>query len=150
MRRVKKAWVSASAIPSWWSTQPSRVTLMLKVRSPMVSFLGDTSSGGVYSLGTLSQMQGQHAPLPLALDVCGRVAQGRKLVRPVCLSKPDVRGTDDDREVALNQRSALSQRLLGHPELENALNQLFLAIGGAVAEYPNEPNVDQAPERRLI
>jgi hypothetical protein len=40
--------------------------------------------------------------------------------------------------------------LLGHPELENALNQLFLAIGGTVAEYPNEPNVDQAPERRLI
>src|SRR5262245_892022 len=35
MRRVKKAWVSSSAIPSWWSTQPSRVTLRLKVRSPM-------------------------------------------------------------------------------------------------------------------
>jgi hypothetical protein len=31
MRRVKKACVSSSAIPSWWSTQPSRVTLMLKV-----------------------------------------------------------------------------------------------------------------------
>src|SRR5215467_8779767 len=35
MRRVKKACVSSSAIPSWWSTQPSRVTLMLKVKSPM-------------------------------------------------------------------------------------------------------------------
>src|SRR6187431_213429 len=38
MRRVKKACVSSSAIPSWWSTQPSRVTLMLKVKSPMLSF----------------------------------------------------------------------------------------------------------------
>jgi hypothetical protein len=35
MRRVKKACVSSSAIPSWWSMQPSRVTLMLKVKSPM-------------------------------------------------------------------------------------------------------------------
>src|SRR5688572_4635748 len=35
MRRVKKACVSSSAIPSWWSIQPSRVTLMLKVKSPM-------------------------------------------------------------------------------------------------------------------
>src|SRR5579884_1205358 len=35
MRRVKKACVSSSAIPSRWSTQPSRVTLMLKVKSPM-------------------------------------------------------------------------------------------------------------------
>src|SRR5262245_32005067 len=35
MRRVKKACVSSSAIPSWWSTQPSRVRLRLKVRSPM-------------------------------------------------------------------------------------------------------------------
>src|SRR5205085_3474318 len=35
MRRVKKACVSSSAIPSWWSTQPSRVTLRLKVNSPM-------------------------------------------------------------------------------------------------------------------
>jgi hypothetical protein len=34
-RRVKKACVSSSAIPSRWSTQPSRVTLMPKVRSPM-------------------------------------------------------------------------------------------------------------------
>src|ERR1700749_1131784 len=34
-RRVKKACVSSSAIPSRWSTQPSRVTFMLKVRSPM-------------------------------------------------------------------------------------------------------------------
>ncbi|KYF93204.1 hypothetical protein BE17_48625 [Sorangium cellulosum] len=32
---MKKACVSSSAIPSWWSTQPSRVTLMLKVKSPM-------------------------------------------------------------------------------------------------------------------
>src|SRR5262249_42263171 len=39
MRRVKKACVSSSAIPSWWSTQPSRVTLMLKVKSPMVTSL---------------------------------------------------------------------------------------------------------------
>src|ERR1700709_1647857 len=37
MRRVKKAWVSSSALPSWWSTQPSKVTLMLKVKSPMGS-----------------------------------------------------------------------------------------------------------------
>src|SRR5262245_11669019 len=37
MRRVKKACVSSSAIPSWWSTQPSRVTLMPKVKSPTVS-----------------------------------------------------------------------------------------------------------------
>src|SRR5688500_4372926 len=35
MRRVKKACVSSSAIPSWWSTQPSRVTLRPKVSSPM-------------------------------------------------------------------------------------------------------------------
>src|ERR1043165_8786101 len=35
MRRVKKACISSSAIPSRWSTQPSNVTLMLKVRSPM-------------------------------------------------------------------------------------------------------------------
>src|SRR5579859_2914584 len=35
MRRVKKACVSSSAIPAWWSTQPSRVTLRLKVKSPM-------------------------------------------------------------------------------------------------------------------
>src|SRR6187551_2581278 len=35
IRRVKKACVSSSAIPSWWSTQPSKVTLRLKVRSPM-------------------------------------------------------------------------------------------------------------------
>src|SRR5687768_5610935 len=42
MRRVKKACVSSSAIPSWWSTQPSRVTLMLKVKSPMVSSVRDT------------------------------------------------------------------------------------------------------------
>src|SRR3546814_8620833 len=42
MRLVKKACVSSSAIPSWWSTQPSRVTLMLKVRSPMVSSVLDT------------------------------------------------------------------------------------------------------------
>src|SRR6185503_14228451 len=41
MRRVKKACVSSSAIPSWWSTQPSRVTLMLKVKSPMVSSVQD-------------------------------------------------------------------------------------------------------------
>src|SRR5262245_50473492 len=39
MRRVKKACVSSSAIPSWWSTQPSRVTLMLKVKSPMAANL---------------------------------------------------------------------------------------------------------------
>src|SRR4051812_1904783 len=45
MRRVKKACVSSSAIPSWWSTQPSRVTLMLKVNSPMVSSVGDTRRG---------------------------------------------------------------------------------------------------------
>src|SRR5689334_18172184 len=42
MWRVKKACVSSSAIPSWWSTQPSRVTLMLKVKSPMVSSVRDT------------------------------------------------------------------------------------------------------------
>src|SRR4029453_9397104 len=35
MRRVKKACVSLSAIPSWWSTQPSKVTLVLKISSPM-------------------------------------------------------------------------------------------------------------------
>src|SRR5262245_54827793 len=35
MRRVKKACVSSSAIPSWWSTQPSRVRLRLKVSGPM-------------------------------------------------------------------------------------------------------------------
>src|ERR1044071_7015290 len=35
MRRVKKACVSSSAIASRWSTQPSRVRLRLKVRSPM-------------------------------------------------------------------------------------------------------------------
>src|SRR5918999_209501 len=39
MRRVKKACVSSSAIPSRWSTQPSRVTLMLKVNSPMAATL---------------------------------------------------------------------------------------------------------------
>src|SRR5262245_2613534 len=39
MRWVKKACVSSSAIPSWWSTQPSRVTLMLKVKSPMAASL---------------------------------------------------------------------------------------------------------------
>src|SRR6478609_1607402 len=39
MRRVKKTCVSSSAIPSWWSTQPSRVTLMLKVKSPMATSL---------------------------------------------------------------------------------------------------------------
>src|SRR6476661_1383176 len=39
MRRVKKACVSSSAIPSWWSTQPSRVTLMVKVKSPMATSL---------------------------------------------------------------------------------------------------------------
>src|SRR5687767_12217297 len=42
MRQVKNACVSSSAIPSWWSTQPSRVTLMLKVKSPMVSSVRDT------------------------------------------------------------------------------------------------------------
>src|SRR5688500_13038267 len=35
LRRVRKACVSSSAILSWWSTQPSTVTLMLKVKSPM-------------------------------------------------------------------------------------------------------------------
>jgi hypothetical protein len=35
MRRVKKACVSSWTIPSWRSTQPSRVTLKLKVKSPM-------------------------------------------------------------------------------------------------------------------
>src|SRR6185436_4495399 len=35
MRRVKKACVSSSTIPSRWSTHPSRVTLRLNVRSPM-------------------------------------------------------------------------------------------------------------------
>src|SRR4051812_33000884 len=35
MRRGKGAGVSSSAIPSRWSTQPSRVTLMLKVKIPM-------------------------------------------------------------------------------------------------------------------
>src|SRR5688500_7675114 len=39
MRRVKNACVSSSAIPSSWSTQPSRVTLMLKVKSPMATSL---------------------------------------------------------------------------------------------------------------
>src|SRR5688572_15119299 len=39
MRRVKYACVSSSAIPSRWSTQPSRVTLMLKVRSPIATSL---------------------------------------------------------------------------------------------------------------
>src|ERR671912_781817 len=39
MRRVKKACVSSSAIPARWSTQPSRVTLMLKVRRPMAASL---------------------------------------------------------------------------------------------------------------
>src|SRR5262245_50260667 len=39
MRRVKKPCVSSSAIPSPWSTQPSRVTLMLKVKSPMAASL---------------------------------------------------------------------------------------------------------------
>lgn len=39
MRWVKKACVSSSAIPSRWSTQPSRVTFMLKVRSPMATSL---------------------------------------------------------------------------------------------------------------
>src|SRR6476661_2456455 len=39
MSRVKKACVSSSAIPSRWSTQPSRVTLMLKVKSPMTTSL---------------------------------------------------------------------------------------------------------------
>src|SRR5262245_5853928 len=38
MKWVKKACVSSSAIPSRWSTQPSRVTLMLKVR-PMAASL---------------------------------------------------------------------------------------------------------------
>src|SRR6185312_10502462 len=31
----EEACVSSSAMPSWWSTQPSRVTLRLKVRTPM-------------------------------------------------------------------------------------------------------------------
>src|SRR5215471_13857657 len=39
MRLVKKACVSSSAIPSRWSTQPSRVTLMLKVKIPMAASL---------------------------------------------------------------------------------------------------------------
>src|SRR5262245_38668850 len=39
MRRVKKACVSSSAMPARWSTQPSRVTLMLKVRRPMAASL---------------------------------------------------------------------------------------------------------------
>src|SRR5436190_12286747 len=39
MRRVKKAWVSSSAMPSRWSTQPSMVMLMLKVKSPMTAKL---------------------------------------------------------------------------------------------------------------
>src|SRR3954470_17686093 len=41
MRRVKKACVSSSAIPSWWSTQPSRVRLRLKMSSPMA---GDSNA----------------------------------------------------------------------------------------------------------
>jgi hypothetical protein len=43
MRRVKKACVSSSAIPSWWSTQPSSVTLMLKARSPIAASLLGTA-----------------------------------------------------------------------------------------------------------
>src|SRR3546814_19059942 len=39
---MKKAVVSASAVLSWWATQPSKVTLMLKVRSRMVSSVRDT------------------------------------------------------------------------------------------------------------
>src|SRR6185295_16844223 len=45
MRRVKKACVSSSAIPSWWSTQPSRVRLKLKVRSPMAGESNATGYG---------------------------------------------------------------------------------------------------------
>src|SRR5689334_12203884 len=45
MRRVKKACVSSSAMPSRWSTQPSRVTLMPKVRRPMAqSSIADDSA----------------------------------------------------------------------------------------------------------
>src|SRR5262245_46705496 len=39
MSRVKKACISSSAMPSRWSTQPSRVTLMLKVKIPMAASL---------------------------------------------------------------------------------------------------------------
>src|SRR5258705_10127616 len=47
MRPVQKACGSSSAIPSWWSTQPSRVTLMLKVKSPMRRVLRRTSLADV-------------------------------------------------------------------------------------------------------
>src|SRR5688572_2902218 len=79
IRRVKKACVSSSAIPSWWSTQPSRVTLRLRVRSPtrVYSELGvpldcrlSTSTSQRLSHAILRRGPPRRRPRPQQARVC--------------------------------------------------------------------------------
>src|SRR3954447_2626794 len=95
MRRVKKACVSSSAMPSWWSTQPSRVTLRLKVRSPMAGDSNATTRRGpggrrgselkVHAPpGSRTRAQGNPpegagTELALRTDACGQDRFGRTL-----------------------------------------------------------------------
>src|SRR5262249_52476011 len=84
MRLVKKACVSSSAIPSRWSTQPSRVMLMLKVKSPMATPLlrvGRTAGS------SLVHESLEAANAPAHLPAGGRAVD---IVEPSC---PPVRGS---------------------------------------------------------
>src|SRR5689334_17502283 len=109
MWRVKKAWISSSAIPSWWSTQPSRVTLMLKVKSPMVFSVRDPPgsnrslrvSDGARSLPIehslasdhvigATETHHHHGHVSQAAGACDtrRTGCSRRIWRTVCLASP--------------------------------------------------------------
>src|SRR5262245_56286232 len=113
MRRVKKACVSSSAIPSWWSTQPSRVTLMLKVKSPMAtSFL---RVGRTVGLSLIYEVLRGGADLVSSIRLLGRLPRRRECF----LEKNDLAPMV---QVVLRRAAELSvRRVLGAQFLREAL-----------------------------
>src|SRR5205814_4933855 len=89
MRRVKKACVSSSAIPSWWSTQPSRVTLMLNVKSPMRRVLSQTSLADVLAPARVGRDDPPPDPGGAGLD---RLLDRRVVRRPRVPRQPGAAG----------------------------------------------------------
>src|SRR5215210_7309888 len=89
MRQVKKACVSSSAIPSWWSTQPSKVTLMLNVKSPMRRVLSHTSLADVLAPARVGRDDPPPDPGGAGLD---RLLDRRVVRRPRVPRQPGAAG----------------------------------------------------------
>src|SRR3954452_24012212 len=83
IRRVKNACVSSSAIPSWWSTQPSRVTFKLKVNhAASLCHTLEKTDGYLLAVESGTSPLGWLSPDPRALQHGGLAS------RRNCMTKP--------------------------------------------------------------